>query len=83
MTQDIVILDGARTAIGAFGGKLAGTRPSRSEPRSPRQRWSARTVEPAQIGHVVFGHVINAEPRECTSRVAPQWKPGSQRPFRR
>ena len=28
MTRDIVILDGARTAIGTFGGSLAGTPPS-------------------------------------------------------
>ena len=27
MTSDIVILDGARTAIGTFGGSLAGTPP--------------------------------------------------------
>ncbi len=27
MTRDVVILDGARTAIGTFGGALAGTPP--------------------------------------------------------
>ena len=64
MTQDIVILDGARTAIGAFGGKLAGTRPIALGAQVAKAAMERSDVEPAQIGQVVFGHVINTEPRD-------------------
>ncbi len=68
---DIIILDGARTAIGGFGGALAGTPPGQSAAHVSREALSRAGVEPAQIGHVVFGHVINTEPRDMyLSRVA-------------
>ncbi len=68
---DIVILDGARTAIGGFGGALASTPPTQSAAHVSREALKRSGVEPAQIGHVVFGHVINTEPRDMyLSRVA-------------
>ncbi|MBY5987380.1 acetyl-CoA C-acyltransferase family protein [Roseovarius atlanticus] len=68
---DIVLLDGARTAIGTFGGSLAGTPPGQLGAVVTRAALERSGVEPGQVGHVVFGHVINTEPRDMyLSRVA-------------
>ncbi|TDK50072.1 acetyl-CoA C-acyltransferase family protein [Antarcticimicrobium luteum] len=69
--SDIVILDGARTAIGTFGGALAGTPPIDLGTVAAKAALERSGVEGPQIGHVVFGHVINTEPRDMyLSRVA-------------
>ncbi len=71
MDQEIVILDGARTAIGTFGGSLAATPPSALAATASRAALERSGVEGGQIGHVMFGHVINTEPRDMyLSRVA-------------
>jgi len=68
---DIVILSGARTAIGAFGGSLAGTPPIDLGTTVAKAALDRAGLAPAQIGHVGFGHVINTEPRDMyLSRVA-------------
>lgn len=68
---DIVILDGARTAIGTFGGALANTSPIDLATVASKAAIERSGVAPEQIGHVVFGHVINTEPRDMyLSRVA-------------
>ena len=68
---DIVILDGARTAIGTFGGALSGVTPSDLGTTVSKAALERSGVAPGQIGHVVFGHVINTEPRDMyVSRVA-------------
>lgn len=71
MTNDIVVLDGARTAIGTFGGALAATPPIDLATVASKAALERAGVEGGQIGHVVFGHVINTEPRDMyLSRVA-------------
>jgi acetyl-CoA C-acetyltransferase len=71
MTREIVILDGARTAIGTFGGTLAGTAPIDLASHVAKEALLRSGVEGEQVGHVVFGHVINTEPRDMyLSRVA-------------
>ncbi|KHQ52043.1 acetyl-CoA C-acyltransferase family protein [Mameliella alba] len=71
MSEDIVILSGARTAIGTFGGSLAGTPPIDLGTAAAKAALERAGVEGGQIGHVVFGHVINTEPRDMyLSRVA-------------
>ena len=71
MPTDVVILDGARTAIGSFGGSLAGTPPIALAAHAAKAALERAGVEGEQIGHVVFGHVINTEPRDMyLSRVA-------------
>lgn len=71
MSDEIVILDGARTAIGTFGGALANTPPIELATIASKAALERASVEPGQIGHVVFGHVINTEPRDMyLSRVA-------------
>lgn len=68
---DIVILDGARTAIGTFGGSLANSAPIDLGATAAKAAMERSGVEGGQIGHVVFGHVINTEPRDMyLSRVA-------------
>ncbi|MEM6579532.1 MAG: acetyl-CoA C-acyltransferase family protein, partial [Pseudomonadota bacterium] len=61
---DVVLLDGARTAIGTFGGALAGTPPSELGATVTKAAMERSGVAPEQIGHVVFGHVINTEPKD-------------------
>ena len=71
MSDDIVILSAARTAIGTFGGRLAGTPPIALGAVVAKAALERAGVEGDQIGHVVFGHVINTEPRDMyLSRVA-------------
>jgi len=68
---DIVILSGARTAIGTFGGALASVPPIDLGGIAARAALERAGVEGSRIGHVVFGHVINTEPRDMyLSRVA-------------
>ncbi|MBN7783541.1 acetyl-CoA C-acyltransferase family protein [Ponticoccus gilvus] len=71
MSDDIVILGGARTAIGTFGGSLAGTPPIDLATVAAKAAMERAGVDPAQVGSVTFGHVINTEPRDMyLSRVA-------------
>jgi len=71
VASDIVILDGARTAIGTFGGSLAAIAPIALAATASREALARSGVEAGQIGHVVFGHVINTEPRDMyLSRAA-------------
>ena len=68
---DIVILGGARTAIGAFGGSLAGVAPIELGATVAKAALARAEVEPERIGNVVFGQVINTEPKDMyLSRVA-------------
>lgn len=67
----IVILSGARTAIGSFGGSLAAIPPITLAADVTRAALDRAGVAPDRIGQVVFGHVINTEPRDMyLSRVA-------------
>ncbi len=67
----LVILGAARTAIGTFGGALAATPPIDLGTIAARAAMERAGVEGGHIGHVVFGHVINTEPRDMyLSRVA-------------
>ncbi|TKW66517.1 MAG: acetyl-CoA C-acyltransferase [Paracoccus denitrificans] len=69
--SDIVILSGARTAIGTFGGSLAAIPPIQLAATVTKAAMERAGVSPDQIGTVVFGHVINTEPRDAyLSRVA-------------
>ena len=68
---DIVILSAVRTAIGTFGGTLAAVPTSDLGATVARTALDRAGVEGGRIGHVVFGHVINTEPRDMyLSRVA-------------
>ena len=67
---DIHILSATRTAIGGFGGALAGLPPIDIATHAARAALARAGVDGGQIGHVVMGHVINTEPRDMyLSRV--------------
>ncbi|MCF2905911.1 acetyl-CoA C-acyltransferase family protein [Octadecabacter sp. CECT 8868] len=69
--SEIVILSGARTAIGAFGGSLAGVAPIELGATVAKAALERSGVDVGLIGTVTFGHVINTEPRDMyLSRVA-------------
>ncbi|UXU75868.1 MULTISPECIES: acetyl-CoA C-acyltransferase family protein [unclassified Paracoccus (in: a-proteobacteria)] len=69
--NEIVILAGARTAIGAFGGSLAGVPPIQLAAAVTRAAIERAGIGADRIGTVVFGHVINTEPRDMyLSRAA-------------
>ena len=68
---DILILSATRTAIGSFGGALSSMPPIDIASQAARSAIAQAGVDPAQIGQVVFGHVINTEPRDMyLARVA-------------
>ncbi|MFI0396312.1 acetyl-CoA C-acyltransferase family protein [Paracoccus jiaweipingae] len=68
---EIVILSGARTAIGTFGGALAGVAPIDLASTVTAAAIDRAGIAADKIGTVVFGHVINTEPRDMyLSRVA-------------
>ena len=56
---DIHILSAARTAIGGFGGSLAGMAPIDIATLAAKAALERAGVEGAGIGQVVMGHVIN------------------------
>ncbi|MCI4663492.1 MAG: acetyl-CoA C-acyltransferase family protein [Neomegalonema sp.] len=67
----VVILDGARTAIGTFGGSLAGLAPTELAAISAKEAIKRSGVAAEEIGHAVYGHVVNTEPKDMyLSRVA-------------
>ncbi|MCA0997589.1 acetyl-CoA C-acyltransferase family protein [Alloyangia pacifica] len=69
--EEIVILSGARTAIGTFGGSLKSVPPIELGTVAAKAALERAGVEGGQIGQVVFGHVLNTEPRDMyLSRVA-------------
>ncbi|WP_294932103.1 acetyl-CoA C-acyltransferase family protein [uncultured Paracoccus sp.] len=69
--SEVVILSGARTAIGGFGGSLASVPPTQLAATVTGAALERGGVRPDQIGTVVFGHVLNTEPRDMyLSRVA-------------
>lgn len=69
--KDVVVLDGARTAIGTFGGSLSGVAPTDLATAVSKEAMARSGVEAGQIGHAVFGHVINTEPKDMyMARVA-------------
>ena len=60
-----------RTAIGRYGGGLAGVPPCDLAATVVREAVRRAGVEPAEVGHAVFGHVIHTEARDMyLSRVA-------------
>ncbi|MDB5553881.1 MAG: acetyl-CoA acetyltransferase [Rhizobium sp.] len=65
MTQSVFILSGVRTAIGTFGGALAGETPTKLGAAVVTEALSRASVAGDQVGHVVFGNVIPTEPRDA------------------
>ena len=69
--NDIVFLSGARTAIGGYGGSLAGFTPIDLATVATKAAIERAGISADKIGAVVFGHVINTETRDMyLGRVA-------------
>jgi acetyl-CoA C-acetyltransferase len=71
MRREVVIVSGVRTAIGTFGGSLKDLPPTELAALVVRESLSRAGVEGKDVGHVVFGHVVNTEAKDMyLSRVA-------------
>jgi acetyl-CoA C-acetyltransferase len=72
MTQrEVVVVSGVRTAIGDFGGALKDFSPTDLGARVVREVLSRAKVSGEDVGHVVFGNVIQTEPKDMyLARVA-------------
>ncbi|WP_349360181.1 acetyl-CoA C-acyltransferase family protein [Stappia sp.] len=69
--REVVLVSGVRTAIGTFGGSLKSVPPTELGAKVAAEAIRRSKVAPDDIGHVVFGHVINTEPRDMyLARVA-------------
>ena len=71
MSREVVVVSAARTAIGTFGGSLKDIPPTELAALVVRETLARANVEGQDVGHVVFGHVVNTEPKDMyLSRVA-------------
>ena len=69
--NEVVVVSAVRTAIGTFGGSLKDIPPTELGATVVREALARGKVNGAEVGHVVFGHVVNTEPRDMyLSRVA-------------
>ncbi len=64
MKREVVVVSGARTAIGTFGGSLKDVPPTQLGAIAAREALARAQVDGKDVDHVVFGHVINTEPRD-------------------
>ena len=71
MSREVWVVSGVRTAIGTFGGNLKDQTPTQLAAAVLREACRRAAVGADDVQHVVFGHVINTEPRDMyLSRVA-------------
>jgi acetyl-CoA C-acetyltransferase len=69
--REVVVVSAVRTAIGTYGGSLAGIPPTQLAALCVREAVSRAGIEPTDVGHAVFGNVIHTQPRDMyLSRVA-------------
>jgi acetyl-CoA C-acetyltransferase len=71
MKREVVVLSGARTAIGGYGGSLKDIAPSDLAAKCVKEAVKRANVKPADVGHVVFGNIIHTDAYDhYLSRVA-------------
>jgi acetyl-CoA C-acetyltransferase len=69
--REVVVVSAVRTAIGTYGGALAGSPPADLAALVVRESVSRAGLAPAEVGHCVFGNVIHTEARDMyMARVA-------------
>jgi len=70
-TREVVVVSGARTAIGDYGASLRDVPPTRLGAIAIKEAVGRARIDPASVGHVVMGSVIHGEARDMyISRVA-------------
>lgn len=71
MSREIVVTAAVRTGIGEFGGSLKDIAPTELGAIVVKDVLARGQLAPEEVGHVVFGHVVNTEPKDMyLSRVA-------------
>ena len=71
MAREVVVVSAVRTAVGTFGGSLKDTAPTELGATVVAEALKRAGVDGGEVGHVVFGHVINTEPKDMyLGRVA-------------
>jgi acetyl-CoA C-acetyltransferase len=71
MTREVVIVSGTRSAIGTYGGSLKDLAPTDLAAQVTKEAMARAQLAGQDVGHVVFGHVVNTEPKDMyLSRVA-------------
>ncbi|MGQ0544220.1 MAG: acetyl-CoA C-acyltransferase family protein [Betaproteobacteria bacterium] len=69
--REVVVVSGARTAIGDYGGALKELPATKLGAAAIKEAIARAGVEPASVGHVVMGSVIHGEAKDMyLSRVA-------------
>jgi acetyl-CoA C-acetyltransferase len=69
--REVVVVSGVRTAIGTYGGSLKDIPPTELAALVVREALARAHTDGKDVGHVVFGHVVNTEPKDMyLSRVA-------------
>jgi acetyl-CoA C-acetyltransferase len=70
-TREVLVVAGARTAIGGYGGSLKDMAPTKLGAIAIKEAVARAGIDPASVGHVVVGSVIHGEVRDMyISRVA-------------
>src|SRR5213082_2000733 len=68
---EVVVLSGVRTAIGDYGGGLKDKPPTELGAAVVREAVKRAGIQPAEVGHVVFGNVIHTDVHDMyLARVA-------------
>jgi acetyl-CoA C-acetyltransferase len=71
MQREVVVVSGVRTAIGGFGGSLKDFAPTELGAHVVREALARASTSGGEVGHVVFGNVIQTEPKDMyLARVA-------------
>lgn len=69
--KDVYLVSAARTGIGAYGGSLKGEKPGELGALVSSAAIERAGVDAARIGNVVFGSVLQTEPRDAyVARIA-------------
>ena len=71
MARDVVVLSGARTPMGGYGGSLKDVPATELAAQCVRESVDRAGIEAGDVGHVVFGNVIHTDARDhYLARVA-------------
>src|SRR5262245_37786747 len=69
--REVVVVSGARTAIGDYGGSLKELPATKLGATAIKEAVARAKIDPASVGHVVMGSVIHGEAKDMyLARVA-------------